>query len=76
MSSDAKKDATSNVFVEEWRPLDSEVPTLHHLPFKIGHTGYAQVSKYLVIKDSKTLEPLPPVSASDPHLSTSSMLTT
>lgn len=42
----------SNIVVESWEPLDNEEPTIHHLPFKIAHTGLAQVSKYLNVKYS------------------------
>lgn len=50
MSSDASENA-SNVAVESWDPLDTASPALHHLPFKISHTGHANVSKYLVCKE-------------------------
>ena len=44
--------ASSFIHVEEWNALDPEEPELHHMPFKIAHTGLAQVSKYLIIKPS------------------------
>lgn len=54
MSSESK-DGSTNIIVESWDPLDPSQPSIHHLPFKIAHTGHANVSKYLILKE-KTIE--------------------
>ena len=68
MSSNPKE--SSNILVENWSPLDSEEPALHHLPFKIAHTGHAQVSKYLLIKQSDESNNIKSMGAQDSPIST------
>ena len=52
MSSSNGAANTSNIYVENWEPIDPQEPEIHHLPFKIGYTGPAGVSKYFLIKQT------------------------
>jgi hypothetical protein len=70
MTSTQIKENVSNILVENWSPLDPAAPILHHLPFKIGHTGHALVSKYLLIKESKSSEESSTIEESKEPIST------